>query len=146
MNDHPHIDIDFASTEDWRDEHRRRLAYRGGELGLALHVAAQHGIRLGQAAPKGRSGADPLALTLTAAARRLGIAKEHLRRLIDEQRVRTVRWPGRTAGVVGSAGRIRIPLSEVERIAQEGFAPVPRAKAPQPKPRAPHLRIKDLPY
>jgi hypothetical protein len=140
------IPILDLGPEDRRDEYRRRLEYHGDELGLALHVAAQHGVRLGQPEPKGQSGADSLALTLTAAARRLGIAKEHLRRLIEEQRVRTIKWPGRTGGVVGPAGRIRVPLAEVERIAQEGFGPVAKAKAPQPKPRALHQRIRDLPY
>jgi excisionase family DNA binding protein len=142
----PDTSIIDLGPEDWRDERERRLRYHGGEVGYALHVAAQHGIRLEQQQARPRASGDSLALTLTAAARRLGVSKETLRRQVHEGAIRTVKWVGRTNGAVGPAGRVRVPLSEVERIAQEGFGPVPKAKAPQPKPRASHQRIKDLPF
>jgi excisionase family DNA binding protein len=97
-----------------------------------------------------RRNGDARALTIRSAARKLGIARPTLQRLIDDERIRVVPWIGRTAGTVPVGGRVRIPASEVERIAEQGIPTLPepsrKAKGAQPKPRAPGKRIRDLPY
>ncbi len=134
----------------WREDLHRLFA----EHGVPLAPGALDGERVKkprgeQAARRRRMNDDTRALTIRAAARRLGVARPTLQRLIDAQRIRVVPWVGRTAGTVPAGGRVRIPASEVERIAEEGIPTLPeppRAKAAQPKPRVPGKRIRDLPY
>ncbi len=102
--------------------------------------------------PRERRNDDARALTIRAAARRLGVARPTLQRLIAEGRVRAVPWVGRTAGTVPVGGRVRIPAVEVERVAQEGIVPEQAGPRAEPKkgraaPAGAALpRIRDLDY
>ncbi len=99
-----------------------------------------------------RRNDDARALTIRAAARRLGIARPTLQRLIAEGRIRTVPWVGRVAGTVPVGGRVRIPAVEIERIAMEGIVPEQAGPRTEPKkaraaPAGTALpRIRDLDY
>jgi len=55
----------------------------------------------------------PLAVSQRQAARLLGIGRDRVRELVRDSRLREVPW---------GAGRRRIPLVEIERLAAEGFS------------------------
>jgi len=118
-----------CQKEDCRDEREARVAFFGGELGLARHVvgldlerqglgalvpalAGQHDRRL--------VPGDTLALTPTQACRALGIDKHALATLVAEGTVRTVPWRGTYRGATRGR-RWRVPRSEVERLAAQGI-------------------------
>lgn len=66
----------------------------------------------------------PLLLSKRKAAKMLGIGRcTTLEQLIDEKKIR----------VVSMAGKIRIPLAEVERVAAEGTEPLVRGARPDRK-------------
>lgn len=73
----------------------------------------------------------PMLLSKRQAAKMLGIGRcGTLEDLIREGKLRTV----------SLAGRIRIPLAEVHRLAQDGTEPVPRTKSAPKPPRKPTSR------
>ncbi len=147
------VELLTAGPPDCRDLRERDLALFGGELELAAHKLALAAARAGLPdqswrRPHRRPNDDARALTIRAAARRLGVARPTLQRLIAEGWVRTVPWVGRVAGTVPVGGRVRIPAAEVERVAQEGILPEQaEPKKARAAPTGTALpRIRDLDY
>lgn len=89
---------------------------------LRVRLLLEHATR-----PSARGAPATLAvraLSLNAAARRLGRSKTTIRRLQHEGAIRAVPWPGKKA-------KDAFPLSEIERIEREGV--VVRPPPPPPK-------------
>lgn len=135
MIDLPNPDTDLPEATS--EEHERRVAYFGGEIELQIHdldvaaarlrAASGHAPRRLQQDPPTPRRVHPLAAALTKreAARRLGIDRSTLEALIRRKIIKVVPWTGQTGGSVGEGARVRVPRSEVERLAEEGIRSTP---------------------